>query len=53
MSSSMGDDAYTEMEEKKIVVSNDSDFSFDVEGTKRSEPKFDAEIRNPLVGLAH
>ena len=49
----MGDDAYTELEEKKAVVSNDSEFSFDVEGAKRSEPKFDAAIRNPLVGLAH
>ena len=24
-----------------------------MEGAKRSEPKFDAAIRNPLVGLAH
>ena len=36
MSSSMGDDAYTELEEKKAVVSNDSEFSFDVEGAKLS-----------------
>ena len=45
----MSDNTYKELEEKKAVVSNDSEFSFDVEGAKRSEPKFDAAIRNPLV----
>ena len=49
----MSDNTYKELEEKKAVVSNESEFSFDVEGAKRSEPRFDAEIRNPLVGLAY
>ena len=47
----MGDDAYTELEEKKAVVSNDSEFSLDVEAAKRSEPILDAANRNPLVGI--
>ena len=53
MSSSMGDDAYTELEEKKAVVSNDSEFCFDVEGVMRSVPMFDAAMLIPLVGWAH
>lgn len=49
----MGDDTYKELEEKKTVVWNDSEFSVDVEGAnRRPKPRFDAEMRNPLVGLA-